>query len=372
MTVRTLAPDYGHNSLEMVFPSVAAAIGLPDWTNVLQLPHANRYVVILVDGMGHDLLAEHADIAPYLSSLLRRPAMTCGVPSTTATSLTSLGTGLPMGTHGIVGYTSLVPGTGKRINSLLWDQDVDPLAWQPHTTVLEQMKDLGVATSVVNAAKFANSGLTRCSQRGVPFHGVDSVWERLEAVLDASEVGTRSVVYGYESDLDHAGHARGWSSQRWRDCLARIDGEIRHLRDELPADVALLVTADHGMVDVPKDNRFDLDLVPALRDEVTLVAGEARFRHLYTGFGDADNVRNRWAEELGDRALVLTRADAEAAGWFGTVSTSTRARIGDVVVAALGDFAVFSSTDFALEMKMTGFHGSVTPAEMRIPLLVDL
>ena len=355
----------------MIFPSIASAMGVGGRDNVLGLPDAKRYVLMLVDGLGYDQLTEHADSAPYLSSLLMRPALTCGVPSTTATSLTSLGTGLPMGSHGVVGYTSLVPGTDTRLNLLLWDQDVDPLVWQPHETVLEQMQADGVVASVVNTTKFEHSGLTRCSQRGVPFHGIDSVWERLEAVLDASEEGERSVVYTYESTLDHTGHVHGCTSAQWRDRLTTIDGELRHLRHELPADVALVVTADHGMVDVPRNDRFDLDAVPGLRDDIMVVAGEARFRHLHTRGGAAHDVAERWAAELGGRALVCIREDAEAAGWFGAVSESTRPRIGDVVVAALDDFAVFSSVEFSLEMKIAGFHGSLMPAEMRIPLLID-
>ena len=371
MNRQIVSPSYGGDSLEMIFPSIASVMGLPDRVNVLGLPEAKRYVVVLVDGLGDDLLTRHADAAPYLSSPLMRRALTCGVPSTTATSLTSLGTGLPMGEHGVVGYTSRVPGTDTRLNVLLWDQDVDPLVWQPHATVLEEMQAHGVAASVVNTAKFEHSGLTRCSQRGVPFYGVDSLWERLEAVLDACEVGERSVVYTYESSLDHAGHVHGCTSSQWRDCLTKIDGELRDLRDELPADVALVVTADHGMVDVPREDRFDMDAVPGLRDDIRVVAGEARFRHLHTRSGAAEEVAARWTAELGGRALVRTREEAESAGWFGAVSDLARPRIGDVVVAALNDFAVFSSVEFALEMKIAGFHGSLTPAEMRIPLFID-
>lgn len=371
MNDAVVAPTYGGRSLDMVFPSIGGALGLDGHTNVLGLPAANRFVLMLIDGLGHDLLTEHADAAPYLASLATREPMTCGVPSTTATSLTSLGTGLPTGGHGVVGYTSIVPGTQLRLNSLAWDQDVEPEVWQPHPTALEGLQAHGVAASVVNDAKFELSGLTRCGQRGVPFRGVESPWERLESVLEASEVGKQSVVYAYESDLDHAGHIHGCQSGEWRESLTAIDKHVRHLRGELPADVALVVTADHGMVDVPHDDRFDLDAVPSLREDVTLIAGEARFRHVHTVPGAADRVAARWSAELGDRALVRTRAQAESAGWFGPVSETVRPRIGDVVVAALGNFAVFSSVDFGLEMFITGVHGSLTPAEMRIPLLVD-
>ncbi len=131
------------------------------------------------------------------------------------------------------------------------------------------------------------------------------------------------------------------------------------------------MTADHGMLDLPKDDRFDVESEPAMLTDVVVFAGEARFRHLYTRSGTEQEVAARWRDRLGDQALVLTRDEAEAAGWFGQIEDAVRPRIGDVLVASLGDFGVFSSRHFAIELLMSGFHGSVTPAEMRIPLLVD-
>lgn len=356
-------------SIEQILPSVAAALGVDGFDDTLGLPPAPRYVVMLVDGMGETLLRQHADVAPFLSSLPGVADVVSNVPSTTATSLTSLGTGLLPGVHGMVGYTSRNPATGRRMNSLKWDSSVDPLVWQPHQTVLERVRRAGVPTSAVNASHFENSGLTLCSQRGVPFHGISSSWERLDVVLEVIEAAPRGLVYTYESRLDHIGHDKGCGSQEWLDVLATIDDDLQQMSEALDGDTALLVTADHGMLDLPMENRFDLDRWPHLREDVVLVAGEARFRHLYTRPGAATHVAARWAEKLGDRAIVRTQAEAEE--WFGPLDPQVRGRVGDVVVAALGDFAVFSSADFAVEMKMAGFHGSITEAEMRIPVLVS-
>jgi len=364
----TLAGLGGRATIDQVLPSVAAAMGAPGFANTLGLPEAARYVVFLVDGLGLQLLREHADAAPFLSSLTNVDDVICGVPSTTSTSLTSLGTGLQAGTHGMVGYTSRVPGSGQRLNSLKWDQPVDPLLWQPHRTVLEQMQDAGIAASSVNDAKFADSGLTLCSQRGVPFHGISSIWERLDVVLEVIESAPRAMTYAYESRLDHTGHGKGCTSEEWRTMLTTIDAELADLREELPRDTVLLVTADHGMIDLPMTDRFDVDSSPTLLDDVTLLAGEARFRHVYTRSGAAPDVAARWQAELGDRALVRTQEGIE--DWFGPITADVRGRIGDVVVAALGEFAMFSSREFGIEFKMTGFHGSISEAELRIPVLV--
>lgn len=368
------SPDYAGRCLVNVLPSVAAAMGVPTWDDLLGLPAADRYVVVLVDGLGYTLLRDHRDDAPYLAGLFDQYApMSSGLPSTTATSLTSLGTGLAPGRHGVVGYTCRIPGTDRLLNALKWDDEVDAVEWQPHANMLERLDAAGIATSVVNKADFENSGLTLCSQRGVDFLPVNSVWERLDVVAETSAARPRSLVYAYESMLDSTGHKHGCESPQWRDRLRKIDGELEALRDAIPDDAALVITADHGMVDLPADGRFDVDAPEApadLLDDVVVFGGEARFRHLYVRSGAATDVAARWRAMCGDRAIVLTRDEAEDAGWFGPIDTAMRARIGDVLVASLGDFGVFSSRGFGVEMKMTGFHGSITPEETQVPLLV--
>ncbi len=358
----------GRRTIDQIMPSVAAALGHPGFANTMELPPAPRYVVLLVDGLGQTLLQANADVAPFLATLPGVDDVVCGVPSTTATSLTSLGTGVPAGSHGVVGYTSRDPVSGLRLNSLKWDLPIDPVVWQPRPTVLELLQQHGVSSSSVNDAKFVGTGLTLCSQRGVPFHGVKSVWERLDVIVEVIESAPRSVTYAYESRLDHAGHAYGCRAEQWREMLATIDREIADLRAELPEDCVLIVTADHGMIDLPMEDRFDVNQHPGLMNDVVLLAGEARFRHVYTRAGAADDVAAAWAVQLGDRAIVRTQEGIE--DWFGPIDPDVRGRIGDVVVAALGDFAVFSSADFAIEMKMTGFHGSITEPELRIPVLI--
>ena len=171
--------------------ALGARVGFHETT--LELPPAPAYVVMLVDGLGHELLAEHRAQAPYLHSLLGVPAnhepATCGVPSTTATSLTSLGTALTPGQHGLVGFTSRVPETGALLNSLFWDQPVDPLEWQPNQTAFARLEIAGVHTSVVSKREFRGSGLTRCGQRGAAYVGADDIGERIAgAVAGAGRV----------------------------------------------------------------------------------------------------------------------------------------------------------------------------------------
>ncbi len=368
----TALPGEDGRSLVDVLPSSVAALGVPGWRNSLGLPAASAYVVLLVDGLGWLLLREHAEEAPYLSSLVGNGAapISCGVPSTTATSLTSLGTALPAGAHGVVGFTSRIPGTDQLLDALRWSPKVDPWQWQPHDTAFDRARSAGVQPTVVSRRSFEGSGLTVAGQRGATYVGADSVGERLAATaLAAAE--SKSLTYVYEGELDATGHRLGCRSHGWRQQLETIDQFALRLRDSLPAGVALLITADHGMVDVALDRRVDVDAEPELLDGIEVFGGEARFRHLYCRDGAADEVAERWRRRLGADALVVTRDEAIDAGWFGPVQPHVRARLGDVMVASIGDLAVVSSVRFPHEADLLGLHGSLTPEEMLVPLLVD-
>lgn len=365
-------PGYGQASLAEVLPSVAAAVGMPYEANVLALPPADRYVVLLVDGLGQRLLQRHVADAPYLGSLLQSDrTLTAPVPSTTATSLTTLGTGRAPGAHGVVGFTCRIPGTDRLLNALQWDTGVEPRRWQPHATVFERAANAGVAVTAVNQRTFRGSGLTVASMRGGRYVGANTAGERIAAVA-AAAARSRSITYTYDSDLDSTGHRVGCRSVAWRHQLGVVDDLAARLRDALPADACLVVTADHGMVDVgPDDPRVDVDVEVGLLDGVDVFGGEGRFRHLYCAAGVAYDVAQRWSERLGDAALVLKRADAVNQGWFGGVDGSVRERIGDVLVACLDSVVVVSPSRFPAEKKMVGFHGSLTAEEMLVPLLVD-
>ena len=365
-------PAYGDRSLADVLPAVARALGvdagLP--TVGLTLPEAARYVVFLVDGLGYELLRDHEEQAPFLHALLdgQEPA-TVGVPSTTATSLTSLGTALPPGAHGVVGFTSRIPGTDDLLNALTWSKTVDPREWQPHPTALGRLAAAGVHTTVVNKREFAGSGLTVAGMRGAEFVGADKVGEKMAAVLAASSPNP-SLTYMYDGDLDWTGHRYGVGSTHWRLQLSMVDAAAEQLRETLPSDVRLVVVADHGMVDSPAASRLDVAEHPDLLDGVVVLGGEARFRHVYCRGGAVDDVLAAWQATLGVRAEVLTRDDALARGWFGTVEPQVRPRLGDVMVACRDDFSVMSSTAFPYETTLVGLHGSLTSAEMLVPVLV--
>ncbi|MDP9398702.1 MAG: alkaline phosphatase family protein [Actinomycetota bacterium] len=378
MTRRPPAPTprYGERSLADLLPSVLAALsGRDGRANPLHLAPVERACVLLVDGLGAQLLERYAELAPNLAALAAGPRppepLMAGFPSTTATSMGSFGTGLPPGAHGLLGYEVAVPGSDEVLNELAWNERIDPRAWQPRSTVFERAAAEGIAVARIGPSFFDGSGLTEAALRGGRFVAAETEGERMAAAAAALLEGRRSLVYVYYGDLDATGHRCGVDSEAWRLQLEIVDRMVAQLAARLPAGAALWVTADHGMVDVPLDARVDLAAEPELAAGVRLLTGEPRARYVHARAGAEADVLAAWRERLGDRMDIWSRNEAVAGGWFGRcVEEHLRARIGDVVAVAREPVAVVDSAREAPELlRLVGLHGSVTDSEMLVPLL---
>ncbi|GAA2105726.1 alkaline phosphatase family protein [Actinomadura alba] len=359
-------PRYGSGALSDLAPSLLAALGVPGGRDVLGLPELPRACVLLIDGLGWELLRAHPEQAPYLSSLSGRP-LTAGFPATTVTSLGSLGTGLSPAMHGLLGYQIRNPETGRLLNCLKWPDEVDPMIFQPAPTAYERAAEAGVSVAYVASGRLKDSGLSRAVNRGADYLAAESLGQLVARAEYALRRGDRAYVTVYHPDLDSTGHWYGAGSPAWRHQLRFVDLLAERLAEVLPAGAALYVTADHGMVNPAE--RIDVDEVPALREGVALLGGEARARHVYTEPGAVPDVLATWRELVGDRAWVHSREEAVAAGWFGPVAEGLLPRIGDVLAVPYGDLAVVATRAEPTESRLVGMHGSMTPAEQLVPLL---
>lgn len=371
-------PAYGRHSLAEVFPAVLGALGVPDAAGGdLVLPEARAVVVLLVDGLGAELLREHAADAPFLAALPDAGPLTVGYPSSTSISLASLGTGLPPGAHGLLGITFRVP-SGDLLHSLPWlvagerGRLVDareiavPEEIQAAPTQLERAAAAGIETSVVWKHEFRGSGLTRAVLRGGDYRGPLAIGDLLAEVLTAVRRPGRQLCYGYHSDLDLLGHAYGPGSLAWRLQLAQVDRIVATIAEQLPPDTLLLVTGDHGMVHMGR--AVDADADEDLQAGVLEIGGDPRARHVYCEPGAAYDVRAAWKSVLGEDAWVLSREQAIEEGWFGPVAAHLADRIGDVVVAMRGTAAVIRTRGEPVLSRLPGQHGSLTAAEQLVPL----
>ncbi|MGD1254141.1 alkaline phosphatase family protein [Mycobacterium seoulense] len=368
-------------SLCDVLPAVAALLGAPGAVDKLGLAdwiggadQFDRVALVLVDGLGWHLLPELAGSAPLLAAVLagqtgRLTELACTFPSTTPTSLVSLGTGARPGEHGILGFTLNVPGTDRVLNHILWRDDPPHADWQPLPTWFGRLNKAGVSARAVLPAAFMGSGLTDAAYRGAEFRPVQPADDNARTVAEELKAAP-GLVYGYTAALDTAAHAFGVGSSQWHEAAAKVDALLTGLVETLPPGAALLVTADHGGFNVPPDARVDLDTDPRLAAGIRVVAGEPRVRYLHTEPGAAADVQAAWSEVLTGSADVYRREQAVATGMFGPVKPEHLARIGDVVVVCTGDAAVLATGHEPPETaRLIGFHGAATPAEMAIPLI---
>jgi hypothetical protein len=340
--------------------------------DVFDLPKTPRVVVVLVDGLGHDLLLQRSGHAPFLRERLATAhRVACGFPTTTATSMGSFGTGLPPGAHGLVGMQVLDPQSDKLVNELSWEDGPDPRSWQPHGTVFEAAVNAGVEVTMVGPRYFEGSGLTTAALRGARFTAARLLDERVTAAVAAVRAAPRALVYLYWGDVDKVGHVHGCQSWQWGDEVESVDGALASLVGRVPDDTLVVVTADHGMVDIPHENRLDLIDEPDLMTGVRHLGGEPRCIQLYTLEGATEDVARVWRERVGDRARVLPREQVIAEGWFGPVEERVAGRIGDIVVAMNDSFAVVHSGLMRPELvRLLGLHGSTSDVELAVPVIV--
>nr|WP_274388280.1 nucleotide pyrophosphatase/phosphodiesterase family protein [Salsipaludibacter albus] len=337
-------------------------------------------VVLLADGLGWHQLVD-TDVAPMLSAAARASAPIRGVlPTTTATNLVSLGTGLPAGRHGVLGYTMVLDDAV--FNPLVWRfglrgggadarVDVVPESLVPEPTMFERLAAAEVATSVVVHPDFLDSGLTRAGMRGGRRLAAVGAEATLATALAATAGPGPAVVYAHHPDIDRAGHVHGPHTPDWRDAVRRLDGLLDGIRGDLPPDVAVVVTADHGMVAVPDDDVLELHDDHPLLDGVALVAGEPRLRTLVLDDPDTlERVVARFADALGDRAVVVATRDAVGQGWFGPEFPERHTtRLGDVLVASRVGSVAHRRVD-PHGGRLAGLHGSLTAAERDVPFFV--
>ncbi len=366
-----ILPSYGGASLADLSASVAASLGIPGFHNGIGFEPTRSACILVVDGLGWEQLRDHPAAAPFLSELARSSrSITAGFPSTTVTSLASLCTGRPPGQHGMLGYQVIEPGEGRLLNGLRWDSRVDPNRWQPLQTVYQRVAAVGIPAFHIAQGSFRGSGLTNALMRGAQYLAADSMGALAARAAGALADSTRAFVTVYHGDLDNTGHVFGTGSDAWSKQLAHVDKLAEQLAGDLPSGVSLYVTADHGMVNVAEQDKIDYDAIAELRSGVALLGGEPRARHVYTRPGAAADVLAAWREVLGERAWVISRDDAIKEGWFGPVDPAMAERIGDIVAAPAGTWAIVATRGEPRESALFGMHGSLTSAEQLIPGLV--
>lgn len=355
-------PDYGGACLTGVVPALLEpGDEAPGWMPPLAR-HANQVVLLALDGLGWEQLQTHRHLAPTIAGLAGAPISSV-VPSTTATALTSISTGLTPGEHGIVGYRLAVGG--EVLNVLRWTtpsgdrrKDLDPRQFQPNPAFL------GHQPPVVTRTEFAKSGFTEAHLSPVRFRGyrmASSLVVEVKRLLTAAE----PFVYAYYDGIDKIAHEYGLD-EHYRAELVAADRLVADLLEVLPPGAVLLVTADHGEVHV--GNKL-VHLDASLSPHVMSQSGEGRFRWLHARPGRSSLLYEAAVAHHEHQAWVRTIDQVVDEGWFGPkVGDDYRRRLGDVALIAKDEWSFVDEADQG-PLKMIGRHGSVTAAEMLVPLV---
>jgi hypothetical protein len=367
-------PRYGGGSLADVLPAVLGALGVTGERPGPALAPTERVVVLLIDGLGTLALQEHRAQAPFLAGLLGSAAsaqLSTVFPSTTPIALTSLGTGLTPGEHGITGLFVRL-GPGQLVNTLALPAETDLRALQPEPTAFERAMAAGIHVTRVGPASFDGQGLTEAGLRGGRYAAAETAGDRAAAAVASVSAPGRRLGYVYYGDLDATGHRLGCRSDAWRAELARVDDWVRQVAEALPSGTTLVVTSDHGMIDVPRENWWDVATTAALDAGVEAVSGDLRGVQVHVRPGALTDVRAAWQETLGSAFWLLDRDETVELGLYGpVVRDEVRARLGDVLALARRDHVVVDSRIVPPSvLGMVGMHGGVAPGELEVPLLV--
>ncbi len=342
--------------------------------NPLELGRVNKAAVLLVDGLGATNLRDRKGHARWLHNAWssRYLVADSGFPSTTASALTSLTTGVDAGEHGIVGYTIRDPRSGAMINHLKeWAPHVDPDAWQLRPTIFETAARQGIPSLALGEARFAGSDFTKAVWRGATFRGVRTLEEQAEAMRAFFDSHERALAYLYWPALDRTGHSQGVGSESWTHRLEELDASLETIAGLLRDDEGLVITADHGMIDVPHEHKLMVAEGSPLLQNVAAWGGEPRVPQLYVDTPAAlHDVQAAWQDLLGGAARVMTREQIVDEGWLGSLAKGVLERVGDVTVACIDSLVAYrESVASVASMAMVGQHGSLTAGERDIPVV---
>ena len=355
-----MIPDYGGRCISNVVPAIAGRTSLlPEIAR-----EATQIVLLVLDGLGWNQLQARAALAPTLASMAGGP-ITSVAPTTTATALSSIVTGSPPAAHGVVGYRMRVGGD-RVLNVLRWrTSDGDARQSVPAFGFRTRPAFPGFdrRIPVVTKAELANTGFTVAMgiERTVGWYASSSIAVDVGRLLGEGE----PFVYAYYDGVDKIAHAHGFG-EHYDAELATTDRLVADIAAVLPAGAALVVTSDHGQVDVGDRT---LALGDDVLDDVALLSGEGRFVWLHAKGGRLDALVERCRDRFGDVAHVHTRAELLAAGWFGgPMSDEFAERLGDVALVATADVAFLDPSDTGSHT-LRCRHGALTDDELLVPLV---
>jgi len=342
---------------------------------------ADHCVFALIDGLGMNLL----ESLPTTSFFREHVTMELRAvfPATTATALTSLATGLWPAQHAVTGWWTYLPDHRLTATILLFIERFSerPLA-EAGVTGEDAFREPSLMptfqrdTQAVLPRGLTGSTYSQYVAGGTAVNGYDTLAEGVDGIVKRIATATRpTYTYFYYPVIDGLEHALGPRAAQVRDELARVELELARLAQAIAGRGRLAVSADHGMLEIGDDGRrFIADGDALLTSLVAPPSGEPRVPYFHVQPGEHDRFESVFRERFGEDFALVSVAEAQDLRLFGPgpLSEAARARIGDYVGLAAAPRALIlgSPSNRTGPAGMRGFHGGMTPEEMRIPLIV--
>lgn len=346
-------------NLRHVLESSLAATGHTGVNNELGFRPASRIVIVMIDGLGVEQIKQRAGHAPWLAAMNGFGYSV--YPSTTACNITSLATGQFPGVHGILGHNLF--DTDRQVGGNMLTGWSDAQLVEDWQRVLPLSQRYPGAVRVVAQAEYQHTGFTSLTMAQAEFVAAESIAERFAA----AGAGDNPVTYLYIPELDKLAHRVGWKSTEWGLEFEQIAVALRKFVDHRK-DLAVVVTADHGLIDTEPDRKIYLDDYLDERD-VVFVGGDSRSTYLYMQPGSIDRALQR-LEPVNYAISPQLPSDLISSGWLEGVSPQNRSRLPDLVLMAKSNYTVFHRRfSKPRAIAMVAHHGGLSEAEIRVPLI---
>lgn len=379
-----VAPDFSGRSLATLLPGISSALGAlsalaPHQTSDFSSAATNaqdawhiasdsNIVLLVVDGLGYYNITEHALDAPYLAELNSlSDAGSAGFPSTTATSMSIIGTGQPAGRTGIIGYSAFDSVNDEHANFVSWRGLPSPQQVQRYPVLFEGLVEAGLGVESIGLPRYNASGLTTAALRGPRYVEAQTLNETFAAA--SRSVARNQLTHVYWAEIDKVGHHEGVGSPQWREALRDFDSALRHFVGNLPTGTQVILTADHGMINADPRQRIDVAGNYGLSKGLRSLGGEPRCTHAYyNSQGGANSAKARWEEVVGDLGVVMSRDEIVDSGLYGEVDSHVYGWLGHLVILAKKNATIVDSSSMSpMSLGLIGVHGSLTRTEMTVP-----
>ena len=214
-------------------------------------PGPRQIVLLVLDGLGRGAAARARARSPRCCQSAPGAAITSVAPSTTACALTTLVTGRVPAEHGVVGYR--VALDGEVMNVLQWSRRrrrrPDAGAGTRRSSRVASFPGAPGPVPVVTRYDYGPDRVHRGASRATSeLHRWHTPAGLVTAVRQLAAAGA-PFVYAYYEGIDKVAHAEGLG-EYYDDELRAVDRLVGDVLDVLPPGAVLVVTADHGQVDV--------------------------------------------------------------------------------------------------------------------------